>query len=64
MPHRAVTRIRKRWTFSSLLVTTVLIFAMIGLLIAFPKAKDLMTTVASGALALVAVMTLPRRPST
>ena len=40
-----------------------LVFAMIGILIAFPKAKDVMATVASGALAMVAVMTLPRRPT-
>ena len=48
---------------TSLLVATALVFAMIGILIAFPKAKDVMATVASGALAMVAVMTLPRRPT-
>jgi len=64
MPCRTITPPpRKPFNYSSLLVATVLVFAMIVVLIAFPKAKDVMATVASGALAMAAVMTLPRRPS-
>ena len=64
MPRRTMTpRPRKPFSYSSLLVAMALVFAMIGILIAFPKAKDVMATVASGALAMVAVMTLPRRPT-
>lgn len=48
---------------STVLVATFLVLAMAVILMVFPWSKDLMTTIATGAVAVAAVMNLPRGPS-